>query len=291
MSTATAQFGLDLLHANDPSENVFFSPASISFCLGMLYAGAKGETKLQLRRALYDDLTDYEIYEGMKNLSMLLNDHSRSYDLSIASRIYIQNGFYVLNDYKTTLETYFDGKILSADFVNSHETVRKDINDWIEVQTNHKIKDMLPENSLRDAVVALVNTLYFKGDWLHKFNESNTSRKPFHINKNDVVNVDMMKQNLRHLIYYENEILRMLGLPYEGEQLTMYIILPIKQNNLQEVEQKVGGDSLLSMVRKAQKIRVDEVNGNFFVCAFNFVHKLAFFRFKFQNSNLKNSSI
>lgn len=226
----------------------------------MLHAGAEGETKSQLSRALYKDLTDHEIYEGLKNLSNMLHDHSVLYELSIANRIYIQSGFNVLQDYKTMLRMYFRSEILSVDFTNSTESVRKDINSWVEDQTNHKIVDMLPEHSLDHAVMALINAMYFKGNWLNKFNESFTRQEPFHISENEVVNVVMMKQNHQNLFYYEDVDMRMLGLPYDGEQLTMYIMLPTVRYGLKPVEQALTGADLLSMVRTSKKIKVDEVN-------------------------------
>lgn len=165
MSKATTKFGLDILKANGYSSgSVFFSPASISASLGMVYAGSAGQTKNQINKALYDGLIDHEIYEQMKDLSKILNNPSMNFELSIANRLYVQNKFELLKNYLSTLKTYFQSELKSVDFEKSAETVRKEINKWVENQTNQKIKDMFPENSLDGAVLVLVNAIYFKGN-------------------------------------------------------------------------------------------------------------------------------
>jgi len=104
--------------------------------------------------------------DQMKNLSGIFNTQSKSIDLNVAGRFYIHNKSEVLPSYKSLLKTYFDAEILSGDFENNYEPIRKEINSWIYSQTNQKISDIFPvENSLKGAPVTLVGAIYFKGAW------------------------------------------------------------------------------------------------------------------------------
>ena len=55
LEIAQAQFALDLLRtASKGDENCFLSPVSISVALAMTYAGAAGNTKLQMNQAMFN---------------------------------------------------------------------------------------------------------------------------------------------------------------------------------------------------------------------------------------------
>jgi len=47
-----------------------------------------------------------------------------------------------------------------------------------------KIRDLLKPGTVTPMTrLALVNAVYFKGDWLHKFDAANTKEMPFKLNK------------------------------------------------------------------------------------------------------------
>ena len=114
-----------------------------------------------------------------------------------------------------------------VDFGNP-EKVRNQINDWVLGKTEQKIKNLLPPGSLSTtSKVALVNAAYFKGNWASKFNSEETQRKPFYVKRDVIRNVEFMKQKGR-FNYYPSELLRahVLQMPYQGEDISMIIILP-----------------------------------------------------------------
>lgn len=57
------------IEAENPTENIFFSPLSMSTALSMAMNGANGETKQQIKDVIdFGDYTDEEINEAFKNL-------------------------------------------------------------------------------------------------------------------------------------------------------------------------------------------------------------------------------
>ena len=65
--------------------------------------------------------------------------------------------------------------------------------------------------------LVLVNALYFKGDWLHKFNPRHTSQQPFYLgSENNEVDVPMMFIDETFRMGYIEELdSSVLELPYK----------------------------------------------------------------------------
>lgn len=247
------------------SENAFFSPASISACIGMVYQGSAGHTKSQINKALYNNLTDQEVQDQIKDLTLTLNDESHLYNLSFANRLYTNKKFAILKDYLNVLKTYFQSEIKSVDFANDAESVRKEINSWTDEKTNHKIKDLFPPNSLNGSTLVLVNAIYFKGSWAYKFSESDTSSKPFYATKSKKTDIKMMKQTNVLMPYFETADVQVLGLPYVGETLVMYIILPKERYGLRQIESNLSSGIFQKWIHAAGETEVAEVINNIYV--------------------------
>lgn len=58
---------------------------------------------------------------------------------------------------------HYDVDIENVDYQGDTEGARQLINQWVESQTNDKIKDLLPSGSVNDLTrMVLVNAIYFK---------------------------------------------------------------------------------------------------------------------------------
>ena len=111
---------------------------------------------------------------------------------------------------------------------------------------------MLPPGSLSTtSKVALVNAAYFKGNWASKFNSKETQRKPFYVKRDVIRNVEFMKQKGR-FNYYPSELLRahVLQMPYQGEDISMIIILPpFEDDSLYTTVQKMTPETIQGIIR------------------------------------------
>ena len=97
------------------------------------------------------------------------------------------------------------------------------VNDWINNKTHSKIPFILPKDyNLNDVSLILVNAIYFKGSWEHKF-EKDTIKREFQNFNNKKIEVDTIYKSFSDILYYEDE---MISLSYISSSYEMIIILP-----------------------------------------------------------------
>jgi len=257
---ANNQFALDyyskLKERN--GDNIFFSPFSISSAFVMTYEGAKGQTSEEIRSVFYfpadDDLRRTE-YAAIFNE---LNKKDKKYKLSVANALWAQKDYQFLKEYFERIEKYYGGKANNLDFKKDPEGSRITINNWVENQTNNKIKDLIPSELIdKSTKLVLTNAVYFKGEWVKQFNEKDTRDEDFRISKNNIVKVPMMQRTDEDakFNYAENDKLQILEMPYSGEELSMLILLP-KNDDLSTLENLLSIKKLSEWKKNLEKQRV-----------------------------------
>jgi len=228
------QFAFDLyLKLKDVSEynesNIFFSPYSISTALAMTYEGAKGETAEEIQSVFYFPEDKNIRQPSFAKIYNQINKVDKKYELHTANALWAQKDYKFLEEYINTIEKYYVGKVTNVDFINATEDARVTINKWVEEQTNNKIKDLIPAGVLNTLTrLVLTNAIYFKGLWIKQFDKEETREEDFKVSPEKTVKVDMMSITGEEFNYHENEELQILELLYEGEDLSMLIILPRK---------------------------------------------------------------
>jgi hypothetical protein len=83
-----------------------------------------------------------------------------------------------------------------------------------------------------DTTLALVNAVYFKGDWETPFIEKITRKSHFHVKKNETIQVQMMT-NVLTIPYFENEDYQMIAIPYKGNKMGFFVLLPKASNGIE----------------------------------------------------------
>ncbi len=249
VAAASNRFALDLYSKYKSSEgNVFFSPYSISAALAMTYEGARGKTADEMAAVLHFPKDDIVRRGGYAEIYGEINREGRKYNLSTANALWAQKGYYFMPDYFDITEKYYGGKVTNLDFVKETEQSRITINNWVEKQTNDKIKDLIPQGTL-DATTRLVltNAIYFKGNWIIQFNKNNTWESDFRVSPGKTVKAQMMSLAGEKAVfnYGETDNLQILELPYEGNELSMLILLP-KGDSIASLEASLKEEDLAS---------------------------------------------
>jgi len=209
-----------------------------------------------MSKALFGGATDENVHQRFETLLSEMAKEAEGYRLQSANRLYIQNKFEILADFKKLLETRYQGQFRSVDFAKSKE-VAKEINHWIESVTSHKIQELIkPEHLGALTRLVLVNAVYFKGDWQKQFKTEQTQKKPFYIAQNNEKHVDMMHMSDR-FHYGEHDDVQVLGLPYKGNEIMMYVLLPKDRYGLAKFESGLTGERLMKMIEQTDMVKVN----------------------------------
>jgi len=242
------------------SGNLFFSPYSISSALAMTYAGARGETALEMAETMRFTGCEREIHEAMKALRDRFDSiPSEMGSLDIANRLWLDKREKLTPDYSALVEKNYEAGVDTVDFRNAYRKVRLEINDWVAQKTRDKIKDLLQEDNVTpDTKVILVNAIYFNSAWLEPFDKANTRGEPFHTDKGTQKIVPMMSRTGRFL-YGENHEMQWLKIPYKMPGFSMLILLPRENESftqVEELEKKLAADALVSWMDGMKYSRV-----------------------------------
>lgn len=245
LSRVNTAFALDLyaqLRGNDG--NLFFSPYSISSALALTYAGAAGDTRSQMEKALHFPQNE-QVHAGFSRLGKDLANTAKieGVELTVANSLWPLKGNKFLKEYLSLVRKAFGARITQLDFSDS-EAARSRINAWVEDKTTSRIKEIVTPGAL-DAMtrLVLVNAIYFKADWTRKFNEAFTQPAPFFTGEDEPPEVQLMKQE-SSFRYAHVEDLQVLELPYAGGAFSMLVLLPDELNGLAKLEASLSPEKL-----------------------------------------------
>ncbi|MGA1819644.1 MAG: serpin family protein [Thermoplasmatota archaeon] len=244
ITEANNRFGIDIYkEVWQEDQNTFISPWSIFTALSMTYEGARGVTAEEMESVLHLPENETERRSSFARVHNEINDMDDACEIKTANAIWPQYDFPFLQEYIDIIETYYASKVENLDFVGDPEGSREIINDWVEEQTNDRIKDLLPQGSIDPLTrMVLTNAIYFKGDWLSQFDPADTRDRTFYVNGDQGSNVPMMTFDGEvELNYYEDDDLKALELPYSGEELSMLLLLPKENDGLGDL---IGGLSV-----------------------------------------------
>ena len=230
---AANQFSFALFQRvnSSPDSNVFASPLSASFALGMTMNGAAGTTLDQMRSALaFGNATDVEINAGYKSLIELLRGLDPQVDMRIANGIWSRSGFPIEPSFLETSRTYFGAETAALDFSNPASLTT--INGWVSTATAGRIPTILDELS-SDLMVLLVNAIYFKGSWRDQFDPALTTDAPFHAVVGDQPARLMHRKG--STAYLATTDFEAVDLPYGNSAYGMTVVLPREGRNVEIV--------------------------------------------------------
>jgi len=234
--TADNAFTLNLFKnldsANIGGANLFVSPLSVSFALGMTSNGAAGQTLTAFQNTLnFAGLTQAQANDYYNNLITNLPQLDPNTTLDIANSIWYRQGFNVLPQFLQTDSTYFHAKIESLDFTNPASV--NTINSWVNDNTGGKIPTIISQIP-GNAVMYLVNAIYFKSTWKESFDVNATKALSFYLADNNTVQASFMTGKI-DFNYYNDNTVSVYELPYSNNKFSMVIILPAQGTSVNQL--------------------------------------------------------
>ncbi|TYT63962.1 serpin family protein [Natrialba swarupiae] len=269
------------LRADEPDNNLFFSPYSISVALAMTYAGARGETAEEMADALRYDLEGEELHAAFGALEDEFerrnedgaevetpewtddgeddddeDEDDLGFQLSSANAVWAEQTYPFDDDYLDLLEAYYGAGEHVVDFRDSPEQARQEINEWVESRTNDRIEDLLPEGSIDQATrMVLTNAVYFLAAWEYEFDQAGTEPKPFTSLDGTESEVQMMSQ-VEEFRYAEVDGHQLVELPYANGETSMIVVCPA-EGEFEAFEESFSVDRLAIMLEETRRPEVD----------------------------------
>ncbi len=256
---ANNHFGFDL-YEKIPSQsgNVVFSPHSIAEALALVHAGARGKTAAAMSKVLHIPLSKPEwVKEELALDRTLQTDGNRGgQKLSIANALWLAKDLSIAPGYLQAIAGGGETALSRADFRTDPERVRQSINAWVEEVTAHKITGLIPSGMIsRETLLAVVNAVYFKGDWAHPFEKEATREEPFKLHGGKSISIPTLRQ--AHLFpYAENKEWQAIELPYRDGGLSMVILLP-RADSLAALDKLLSGRELDAALETLSPVQVD----------------------------------
>lgn len=243
--------------AQSEEDNIFFSPYSIFVALSMAYEGARGNTATEMQKVLNVIQNDSATLGSFGRIYNLLNQNQKGYTINTANAFWAHQDYEFLKEYLVLLENFYMAEANELDFSKNVKAANT-INNWIEEQTHDKIKDMIQSDMLSDLTkLVLTNAIYFKGLWDSPFEPDSTYETDFELTSGETVKVNMMGDSKYfNFNYSETDTLQILELNYDGNDLSMIIILP-KENNISIAESAMDAENLTNWKTNLFEIEID----------------------------------
>ncbi|XP_046401248.1 serpin-Z1C-like [Ischnura elegans] len=220
------------------SKNLVMSPVSLELILIGAASGARGRTREQIEEAMGMPL------EAMKRryapfLDLLQSDATA---IRIATKMFVQKELSLRENFVNELREALFCEVGEVDFTNEHDLSLTAINGWVNEKTLGKIQELLKSGDITaQTKLVLANAIYFKGKWANPFKKELTRKDKFNLPDGSQVDVDMMTVEKRFRYGSVQQLgAEVLELPYEGEKLSMVILLPFAETPLSDLEGKVS---------------------------------------------------
>jgi len=231
---------------NTPA-NFFFSPFSISVDLAMLDAGAANETDAQLRSALQTTLSSDALGAAYKALlaSLAAGTHFGNYDLTLAQRLFGQQGFAYVPSYLATTKNDYGAALEPVDFADDPSAAVTTIDSWVSTQTDGAIPNLLADGDV-DAFTRLeiVDAVRFSGTWAVPFPPAVPGQ--FTLGDGSTVSAQMMASYSASLDTADFDGFSLGAFPFSEQDMSMIVLLPDGAAGLPALEATLTPETLAS---------------------------------------------
>lgn len=243
VAAADNAFGFRLLNAVQktiPNGNVVLSPVSAALNLSMVLNGTAGQTFQEMLTALSLGGSELgAINTANAQLIKVIRTPAKSITLSVADSLWVDNRRAALRpDYIKQTQASYDADLTDLDFSNPSSATR--INSWASKETQGKIPKVIDRIEPADLLL-LLNAVYFKGQWTHKFDKAQTQQRGFTLAGGAVKQVPRMAQSGR-FDYFETPEMQAIRLSFGDGDLAMEVLLPSKSSSLGALEAQLTSE-------------------------------------------------
>lgn len=249
------QFTFDLfqeINSREQENNFFFSPLSVEYALGMTMNGADGQTLEDIRSTMHSkELSEEDINAAMNSLTDFLLHVDKTVLIKIANSVWYRKDLTIKEAFKKSIETYYSGKAEALNF--SDPNAKNTINKWVADKTENLISELI-DAIPADAVMYLINAVYYKAEWQYQFDKSQTESQPFYIEDGNQTQTEMMFSKGAKINYYKDDDLQMIDLPYGNGQFSMTILLPEPDRKISDITENLTEEKFNSLISVSNSV-------------------------------------
>lgn len=240
LGTAINTFGFSLFQQTRSTQgNMAFSPASIWTALAMTEAGARAQTKAAMSSVLAMGEGDAVVTAASQSYAYWNDPARTAYTLRVVNRLFGERTYTFERAYLDGVQSRFSATLEPVDFRTQLEPTRRHINQWVEAQTNDRIRDLIPAGILNaDSRLVLANAVYFLGTWQEPFREDVTRPLDFHVSATETIQTPTMTK-VEALRAVHVDQVDVVAIPYKGGDFEMILMLPSTDTTLAAVEQSL----------------------------------------------------
>lgn len=198
--------------------NMVYSPTSLAIAFAMLREGAVGLAAADIDRVLRLPADRHTSYNA---LVTALRKPGSGNVLNIGNGLFIDPALAVQPSYLVSLKKWYGAGVFQTPFP---APAQDDINGYVNTNTHGRIPHLIDELDPR-AVFALINTVYLNAKWQSPFDKAVTQDAPFTTADRSTVSAHMM-HSVGDLGYASGQGWRAVRLPYRGDRLSMWVMLP-----------------------------------------------------------------
>jgi len=123
-------------------------------------------------------------------------------------------------------------------FQRQPQQCRQTINRFVAQKTQGKINHIVPQDAITDNTkMILVNALQLKAPWGRQVRQHlNTKEAKFYPLDTKKVKIVEVLETQGRFKYYEDELVKIVGIPTQQNKLTLYVIVPKDKDGLTDVE-------------------------------------------------------
>jgi serine protease inhibitor len=226
---ADTAFGLDVMRAwcaQNPGQNLVFSPSTLASALGMAYLGARGATAAAMATVLQlPESSGAALAAGLQaRLKALGSLDGPGVTVAASDQVWTDPTLTTLRSYLDEVATGYGAGVAQAPFSTDPAKAAAEINAAISAATRGHITQLVDASMLSRIGWVLTSALYLDATWATPFDPNQTQPASFTPTSGKAVTVPFMNGDA--FPYATAGGWQAVSLPYRGGKLAMTALLP-----------------------------------------------------------------
>jgi serpin B len=226
-------------------KNTVVSPLSVQLALAALNYGARGNTKRQIAHVIAGNLKKHERRQVFRKLIRHLkgfrqNEYSSQHhttQIKPVTGIFISQQTRGQQQFVQMIKNNLGATVKHCSFHQQPQQCRQMINRWMTEKTQGQLRQIVPQDAITDNTkMILVNGMKLKATWGQQMRQHVTKEAKFYPLDSKKVKIVEVLETKGRFKYHEDELVKIVGVPTEQKELTLYVIVPKDKDGLTQVE-------------------------------------------------------